>query len=63
MALESLFNVSESTIFNDYIGFAIANRKMSAYRKLEINAYSRGFDDMIKLSLETAVLSCVQGGK
>lgn len=55
LALESLFNVSESTIFNDYIGFAIANRKMSAYRKLEINAYSRGFDDMINGNYEAAL--------
>ena len=55
LAMETLFNVSENTIFNDYIGFAIANRKMSAYRKLEINAYSRGFDDMINGNYEAAL--------
>ena len=30
---------------------------------LSVKERQEGFDDMIKLSLETAVLSCVQGGK
>lgn len=47
LAMEAFFNVSEDTIFNDSIGFAHANRKTIPYRKLEISAYTRGFDDMI----------------
>ena len=55
LAMEALFNVSEDTIFNDSIGFAHANRKTIPYRKLEISAYTRGFDDMINGNYEAAL--------
>lgn len=55
LAMEAFFNVSEDTIFNDSIGFAHANRKTIPYRKLEISAYTRGFDDMINGNYEAAL--------
>ena len=55
LAMEAFFNVSEDTIFNDSIGFAHANRKTIPYRKLEISAYTRGFDDMIYGNYEAAL--------
>lgn len=55
LAMETLFNISEDTIFNDPIGYANANRKMSPYKKLEVNAYTRGFDDMINGNYEAAL--------
>lgn len=55
LAMEAFFNVSEDTIFNDSIGFALANRKTIPYRKLEIGAYTRGFDDMINGNYEAAL--------
>lgn len=55
LAMEALFNVSEDTIFNDCVGFANANRKLNPYRKLNISAYTRGFDDMINGNYEAAL--------
>lgn len=55
LAMEAFFNVSEDTIFNDSIGFAHANRKTIPYRKLEISADTRGFDDMINGNYEAAL--------
>lgn len=55
LAMEAFFNVSEDTIFNDSIGFAHANRKTIPYRKLEVSAYTRGFDDMINGNYEAAL--------
>lgn len=42
--------------------FTISDNLLNG-ESLSVKERQEGFDDMIKLSLETAVLSCVQGGK
>jgi len=48
IAMKSLYNISSSTIYNDSIGFANTNGKLTPCQKMNDTAYNRGYINMIK---------------
>ena len=46
-AMKSIFNISGSTVYSDYVGFASNANKKRPYRKLGESTYSRGYANMI----------------
>ena len=54
-ALKAIFNISGSTVYNDYIGFASNTNKMRPYRKMGDTAYTRGYMNMIKGNYSSAL--------
>lgn len=55
VAMKAIFNISENTIFNDYIGFANANNKYNKLHNLHRDVYDKGFEDMIEGNFESAL--------
>ena len=47
-AMKSIFNISGSTVYNDYVGFATNANKMRPYRKMGESTYTRGYANMIQ---------------
>lgn len=54
-ALKAVFNISGSTVYNDYIGFATNTNKMRPYRKMGDSAYTRGYMNMLKGNYSSAL--------
>lgn len=54
-ALKAVFNISGSTVYNDYIGFATNTNKKRPYRKMGDTAYTRGYLNMIKGNYSSAL--------
>lgn len=47
-AMKSIFNISGSTVYNDYVGFASNANKKRPYLKLRESTYSLGYANMIQ---------------
>lgn len=47
-AMKSIFNISGSTVYSDYVGFANNANKMRPYRKMGESTYTRGYANMIQ---------------
>lgn len=47
-AMKSIFNISGSTVYSDYVGFAANANKMRPYRKMGESTYTRGYANMIQ---------------
>lgn len=54
-ALKALFNISGSTVYNDYVGFANNTNKLRPYREMGESAYTRGYMNMIKGNYSSAL--------
>ena len=54
-ALKAIYNISGSTVYNDYIGFANNTNKLRPYRKMGDTAYTRGYANMIKGNYASAL--------
>lgn len=55
VTMEALFNINESTIYNDYIGYANTNKKRNPYHAMSSSVYERGYSDMIKGNYTSAL--------
>lgn len=53
--LKAVFNISGSTIFSDYFGFANNMNKKNLYKKMRESVYSRGYMSMIKGNYQSAL--------
>lgn len=47
-AMKSIFNISGSTVYSDYVGFASNANKTRPYRKIGESTYTRGYANMIQ---------------
>lgn len=47
-AMKSIFNISGSTVYSDYVGFATNANKERPYRKMGESTYTRGYANMIQ---------------
>lgn len=47
-AMKSIFNISGSTVYSDYVGFANNADKARPYRKMGESTYTRGYANMIQ---------------
>lgn len=54
-AMKALFNISGSTIFSDYFGFANNMNKTNPYKKMRDSVYVRGYMSMIKGDYNSAL--------
>ena len=54
-AMKSIFNISGSTVYNDYVGFASNTDKKRPYRKMGESTYTRGYANMIQGSYWSAL--------
>lgn len=54
-ALKAVYNISGSTVYNDYVGFANNTNKLRPYRKMGDTAYTRGYMNMIKGNYSSAL--------
>lgn len=54
-ALKAIYNISGSTVYNDYVGFANNTNKSRPYRKMGDTAYTRGYMNMIKGNYSSAL--------
>lgn len=53
--MKIIFNISGSSVYNDYIGFANNINKLRPYRKMLDSAYTRGYANMIKGNYASAL--------
>lgn len=54
-AMKHLFRISNSTIYNDPVGFASGNAKTTISRKVIDSAYNRGYTNMVKGEYDSAL--------
>lgn len=55
MAMDTLFNINEKTIYNDSVGYSNTNSKSKPFHEIVNNPFERGYVDMIKGNYSSAL--------